>query len=117
LEERTRLIEESCADLSGVEVTYFSSLVVDLAAKLGAEAIVKGLRSSGDFESELRMAQTNKSLTGIETILLPTDPEVGFISSTYVREISRLGGDATHLVPEPVKRALRGIVPEGSPTA
>lgn len=117
LEERTSLVQASCAELPAVTVTSFSSLVVDLAAEVGADAILKGLRTGADFESELRMAQTNKSLTGIETILVPTEAEVGFISSTFVREITRLGGDATHMVPEPVQVRLRGMAPMGSGTA
>ncbi len=106
LETRVEMIKESCEHLDNVEVISFSALVVDAAASIGADVIVKGLRTSGDFESELRMAQTNKSLTGIDTLFVPADPAVAFLASTYVREVFKLGGSVDHMVPTASARGL-----------
>ena len=68
-EERIEMLTEACAQLSNVEVVQFGELVVDLAQRLEVDFIVKGLRSPADFECELQMAQTNKSVSGVETLL------------------------------------------------
>ena len=72
LEERRAMLEESVAHLDNVEVTMFSSLVVDLAKEHGADFIVKGLRAVSDFESELQMAQMNHKISGVDTLFIPS---------------------------------------------
>ena len=83
-EERIEMLTEACAQLSNVEVVQFGELVVDLAQRLEVDFIVKGLRSPADFESELQMAQTNKSVSGVETLFLPSSSETSFIASKYL---------------------------------
>ena len=107
LEERQVLIEESLAHLANVEVTMFSSLVVDLARDVGANFIVKGLRAVSDFESELQMAQMNFALSGIETIMLPTAARWAHLSSTMIREVAKLGGDVSQFVTADVADRIR----------
>ena len=106
LEERKKMIEESVAHLPNVEIDSFSSLVVDLAKKVDATAIVKGLRAVSDFENELQMAQMNHALSGIDTLFIPTASSHSFIASKLLREVNRFGGNVTSMVPAPVARRL-----------
>lgn len=109
LDERLQMIEESVAVLAKhVEVTSFPGLAVDAARTLGADFIVKGLRTGGDFEVEQQMAHTNYAAAGVRTVYLPCKPELVFISSRFIREIAKYGGDVTAMVPEAVvPRLLR----------
>lgn len=107
LDERQAMIEESTAHLPNVSVTMFSELVVDLAKKIDADFIVKGLRAVSDFESELQMAQMNHAISGVHTIFLPTASRSSFVASRLLREIVRFGGDVSSMVPTPVHRRLQ----------
>ncbi len=108
LEERQLLLEESCCNLENIEVTRFSGLLVDFLKEQQATIIVKGLRAVSDFEYEFQMALLNRSLDRkIDTIFLMTEAEQAFLSSSSVREISRLGGDVSKMVPPCVHEALR----------
>lgn len=109
-EERHAMIEECVADLDNVGVTMFGGLVVDLAADLEVDMIVKGLRGVTDFESELQMAQMNRSVTGIDTLFVPSTSEDSYIASKYIRDITRFRGDVTHLVPAPVAKRLVALL-------
>ncbi len=106
LEERQGLIEASLAHLDNVEVTMFSTLVVDLARQIGAHFIVKGLRAVSDFESELQMAQMNRSISGVDTLFIPSASGNSFLASRLIREIARFGGDVSNMVPAPVATKL-----------
>lgn len=105
-EEREAMLAESLEHLDNVTIDSFSSLVVDLARRVGATVIVKGLRAVSDFESELQMAQMNKALSGITTMFLPSASEHSFIASKLLREVARLGGDVSSMVPPPVAKRL-----------
>jgi len=107
LEERLALIEESLAHLPGVHVSAHEGLVVHAAQALGADFVVKGVRVAGDFEIEMQMAQTNKAVTGVETVFLPTSAGRGFVSSSLVKEVAGFGGDVSPFVPDFVHDALR----------
>jgi len=107
LEERQAIIVESLEHLDNVEVTMFSSLVVDLAQEVGAHFIVKGLRAVSDFESELQMAQMNRSISGVDTLFIPSASRNSFLASKLIREIARFGGDVDTMVPPPVSRRLK----------
>ena len=106
MEERRAMIEESVAHLDNVEVTMFSSLVVDLARERGADFIVKGLRAVSDFESELQMAQMNHKISGVNTLFIPSASGNSFLASKLIREITRFGGDVSNMVPPPVAKRL-----------
>ena len=109
LDERLAMIKESVASLDrAVTVMSFPGLVVDAARTLGADFIVKGLRTAADFEVEQQMAHTNYAAAGVRTVYLPCKPALVFISSRFIREIAKYGGDVTAMVPEPVvPRLLR----------
>ncbi|HOT78828.1 MAG TPA: pantetheine-phosphate adenylyltransferase [Microthrixaceae bacterium] len=111
LEDRQALIEEAFAHLDNVEVTMFSSLVVDLARNVGAHFIVKGLRAVSDFESELQMAQMNRSISGVDTLFIPTTSSHSFLASKLIRDIARFGGDVTSMVPPCVAAKLKEQYP------
>lgn len=109
LEERTEMISDSVAHLPNVELASFSSLVVDLAREVDAHVIVKGLRVASDAESELQQAQINKTVGGIDTLLIPCSSAYSFIASKYVREFARYGGldRIGSIVPDPVFTKLK----------
>lgn len=114
VEERIGFVERSLpADVRGrVRVEAFTGrLLVDVCRDVGANAIVKGLRSATDFDYELPMALMNRHLTGVETVFLPGAPELEHVSSSLVKEVSRFGGDVTGLVPDEVRDALVALRP------
>ncbi len=106
LEERVALIGEAGVP-KNVEIVGFRSLLVDLCHKLDAQAIIRGLRMVSDFEYEFQLASMNRQLAPeVETIFLTPAEDKSFISSTIVREVARLGGDISKIVPPNVERAL-----------
>ncbi|KUG51604.1 phosphopantetheine adenylyltransferase [Serinicoccus chungangensis] len=112
VEQRLEFVRESLPQ----EVTpvvrveaYAERLLVDVCQEVGAQAVVKGLRGGTDFTYELPMALMNRHLTGVETVFLPGDPALEHVSSSLVKEVHRLGGDVSALVPAPVLRALGQI--------
>lgn len=106
IDERTAMIREVCADIPGVRVDSFYGLLVDYCREQGATAVIKGLRDSTDYDYELPMAHMNRSISGIDTVFLPTRSDLSFVSSSLCREVTRLGGDVSHLLPDVVARAL-----------
>ncbi|HVB70866.1 MAG TPA: pantetheine-phosphate adenylyltransferase [Acidimicrobiales bacterium] len=108
LDERREMIAESCAHISAVRIVSISTLLVNVARDVGATAIVKGLRAVSDFESELQMAQMNRSLSGVETLFIPSSSNHSFIASRLLREVARYGGDVSAFVPAPVAVRLKG---------
>ncbi len=106
IDERMELIRTVTADLPGVRVDTWSGLLVDYTSEHDITALVKGLRSSLDYEYELPMAQVNRRLTGVDTYFLLTDEKYGYISSSLTKEVATYGGDVTGLVPEPVREAM-----------
>jgi pantetheine-phosphate adenylyltransferase len=107
LDERKEMIAESLAHLDRVRIVSVSTLLVNVAAEVGATAIVKGLRAVSDFETELQMAQMNRSLSGIETVFIPSSSQHSFISSRLLLDVVRYGGDVSPFVPAPVDKRLR----------
>ncbi len=104
-EERVDLIREIYGEAVGV--TSFGGLIVEHVREQGADVVVKGLRTVDDYEYETQMAQMNRHLTGMETVFMPTNPGYAFISSSLVKEVARLGGPMSGLVPDVVERALK----------
>ncbi len=105
--ERVEQITKSTAAIVNVEVDSFSGLTVEYAKLRNAEVLIRGLRVLSDFERELQMAHTNKTLwQGIETIFLATSTEHSFLSSSVVKEIAKFGGSVEHLVPDNVAADL-----------
>ena len=107
LDERVSMLTQACADIPNVVVRPIDGLLAEYCRQQGIGAIVKGLRFASDFDYELQMAQMNKQLTGIETVLLPTAAQWSYVSSTLVREIAMMHGDVSAFVPTFVVDALR----------
>jgi pantetheine-phosphate adenylyltransferase len=99
-EERLAMLEQGVAGLDNVRVEGFTGLITAYCREIDAGAIVKGLRSSSDFDYELPMAQMNTHLTGVETVFVPADPRFNFVSSSLVKEVASYGGDVSGLVPD-----------------
>ena len=107
-EQRLDLLLRCTADLEGVAVSRLQGLLVDGCRELGATVVVRGVRSGTDFDYEVGMAQTNRTLApDVETVLLVPSPGLAHVSSTLVRQIASMGGDPGALVPQPVAHALR----------
>jgi len=105
-EERVELLSEACRPWPAVRVERFTGLVVDAARQCAADLIVRGIRGVAESDRELQMAQMNRAQTGIETLLLPASPAWAFVSSSFVREIARFGGEVAPYVPAPVAARL-----------
>jgi pantetheine-phosphate adenylyltransferase len=100
VQQRLEQIRLSTQHLPNVVVDSFDGLTVEYALMQGAQVLLRGLRAVSDFEIELQMAHTNKTLsTQIETVFLATSNEYSFLSSSVVKEIARFGGSVDHLVP------------------
>lgn len=111
-DDRVALTREVFAAEARVQVETFEGLLVDHAARVGASAVVRGLRSAADFDYEWPMTVMNRRLQPrLETVFLVPAPEVSAISSRLVKEIWRLGGDIQGLVPAPVEARLRALGP------
>lgn len=106
-EERAEMIAELVADMPDVLVESFDGLMVEYAAKRGADVILRGLRSLTDVHYEFKLAMTNRSVAGIETVFVMTGAQYGFTSSTLIREVAALGGDVSNLVPKNVYGRLQ----------
>lgn len=103
IEKRESWIRAVFADEPRIEVTRYSGLTVDFCRKVNARFILRGLRTSADFEFERSIGQVNKNLyPEIETVFLLTTPEFTALNSSIVRDIIRHGGDASQFVPEAV---------------
>ena len=110
-EERVAMLREITADQDNIEVSSFEGLLVDFVKEQHADAIVRGLRTPGDFEYELPLAQANHKLSvQADTIFLASAPEYSYISSSAVRELLRYQADISGYVPETVLQIGRAHV-------
>lgn len=108
LEERVELVCQSVAHLSNVEVFGFSDLLANVIKQHNISAIIRGVRTTTDFEYELQLAALNRLLTkGVDSLFFPPVEKWAFVSSSIVREIYLHGGDVAELVPVPVFNALK----------
>jgi pantetheine-phosphate adenylyltransferase len=115
LDEREQMIREAVANLPNVTVTHFRGLLADFVRGAGATVIVKGLRVVSDFESEMSTALMNRSLSGVDTVFLPSDPKWSFVSSTLVKEVYNLGADVAEYVPPAVLQVMQSKRPAPRP--
>lgn len=100
-EERVEAIRQLYSGDERISVEQYSDLTVEFARRMGAEFIVKGVRSVKDFEFERDQADINRRLTGIETVLLYAEPGMDCISSSVVRELTHFGRDCSMFLPKP----------------
>lgn len=106
--ERMMMIKKNTNELGNVVIDVLDGLLADYVQKIGAVAIVKGLRAVSDFEYEFQMALANKKLyNGAETVFLTTSTENMYLSSSVVKQIAYFGGDISHFVPENVLDFIR----------
>ncbi|MTD55356.1 pantetheine-phosphate adenylyltransferase [Amycolatopsis pithecellobii] len=112
IDERLEMLTEITRGLPNVRVDSWHGLLVDYCRNHGIGAIAKGLRSVSDFDYELQMAQMNRELSGVETLLMSNNPQYGFVSSSLVKEIANYGGDVKNLVPGVVFERLTAKVAE-----
>jgi pantetheine-phosphate adenylyltransferase len=108
IEERLEFINRATAQFGNVRAEPFDVLVVEFARRIGAKAIVKGLRAISDFEYEMEMNQLNRrEAPGIDTLYLMASPQYSFLSSSGVKELATFGGKIEDLVPEGVAERLK----------
>ena len=108
-QERVDMIKEVTKDLSNVKVETFKGLLADYVNQRDFDLVVRGLRATTDFEYEIQMAQMNARLfnKGVESVFLMTSPEYSFISSSMIKEVVSLHGDAEGLVPDIVLEKMK----------
>ena len=99
IEKRKSIIQKAFSDEPNIRVESYDSLTVDFAKEVGASIILRGIRSIADFEYEKTIADANRRISGIDTILLFTEPQHSFISSTVVRDLLRYGKDINCFLP------------------
>ena len=108
VQERVKMIQEVTSDIENVEVVDFDGLLIDFVHKVGAKAIVRGLRAVTDFEYELQMSLTNKVIApDVETVFLTTNLQYSYLSSSIVKEIASYNGDISHFVDKRVEKAIQ----------
>ncbi len=109
--ERVEMLRQSTASWPGVEVDLFAGLLVDYAKRRKAHVLLRGIRAISDYEYELQMALMNRKLApGIETVFMLPAETYSYLSSRLVKEIFRLGGDISNLVPSVVVDRLRAKI-------
>ena len=100
IDERKKIIEDACGEISNVKVVSFSGLLADFAKEIDCNLIARGLREVSDYEKEVQMALMNKELNNdLETLFLVSDHKYAFLSSSLVKEINSFGGDIKKFVP------------------
>lgn len=98
--EKVEAISRIYSDNPGVTVESYTGLTVDLVKRTGADCIIRGVRSTSDFEYERTLSDINRRIADIETLLIPCSPELGYISSSMVRELSHNGYDVEPFLPQ-----------------
>ncbi len=107
LAEKTEHLESLFGDYKNVSIASFSGLVVNFAAEQGATILVRGLRTEADFTYEMQMAMMNRVLApNLQSIFIPSRQDLAHISSSLVKEVAKLGGDISSLVPKIISNAL-----------
>jgi len=111
VEERVEMLRESTSEIGNVSVATFDGLMVEFARRLGATAVLRGIRAISDYEHEFQTALMNRRLAPeIETVFLQPAGRYSFISSRMLKEVFSFGGDVTGLVPPNVLMRLQGRI-------
>lgn len=105
-DERLEMLTAVTAGLDNVRIASFTGLLVDFCRREDVSVVVKGLRAVTDFDYELKMAQMNFGLSGLETLFMPTNPLYSFVSSSLIKDVAKWGGDVSPHVPELVSERL-----------
>ena len=104
--ERVALVRETTAGTDGVTVETYDGLTVDFVGRCEARAILRGIRTMSDFDYESHLALTNRTISEVETVFVMAGARYSFISSSLIKEVARLGGDVSAMVPPCVAEAL-----------
>jgi pantetheine-phosphate adenylyltransferase len=112
VDERIEMLTSVTAEYGNVRVDSFHGLLVHYCQRHDIPVVVRGIRAVSDFDYELKMAQMNHGLTGLETLFMPTNPEFSFLSSSLVKEIATWDGDVGRLVPPVVLERLAARLDE-----
>jgi pantetheine-phosphate adenylyltransferase len=107
LEQRLQFIKETFINNSKIKVQTYKGLTINYCKEINADFILRGLRNPADFEFEKAIAQTNRNLSGIETVFLLTSANTSYISSSIVRDVYRNNGDISSLVPDAVSESKK----------
>ena len=110
VQTRVQALLLACADIPNVRVIAHGGLLVECARETGADAVIRGVRPLGDFDTEFQMAQVNRALGGVETLLMTTSPAYASISSSTVRQIASFGGAIEEMVPGEAAALLRAAL-------
>ena len=114
VEERVEMLEEVTGPLGNVSIATFDGLMVEFARKVGASAVLRGIRAISDYEHEFQMALMNRRLApDVETVFLQPAGRYSFVSSRMVKEVFSFGGDISGLVPPNVVKKLRARIKNG----
>jgi pantetheine-phosphate adenylyltransferase len=114
VEERVEMLEEVTKSLGNVSVATFEGLMVEFARRVGASAVLRGIRAISDYEHEFQMALMNRRLAPeVETVFLQPAGRYSFVSSRMVKEVFSFGGDISGLVPPNVVQKLRARIKNG----
>jgi pantetheine-phosphate adenylyltransferase len=111
--ERVEMIDKLIADIEGVSVESYDCLTVEYAARRNADVMIRGLRNLTDVQYEFQLAMTNRAVAGIETVFIMTSEQYGFASSTLIREVAKLGGDVSTLIPEEIFTKVKARYRQG----
>ena len=106
IDARLEIVREVVEPLQGVRAEKFSGLTMDFARLIGADFILRGVRTGEDWHFESQAAGTNRAVSGIETVFMLTSPQWAFTSSSLIRQVVQMGGDVSALVPPEVLRRL-----------
>ena len=106
-QERGDMIRELVADMPDVRVDVFTGLTVDYARRIGAAAILRGIRNFSDLQFEFQVALTNRTVAGVETVFIMTSEQFTMTSSSLIKQVAGMGGDVSALVPPNVVRRMR----------
>ena len=112
VDERMDMLRSVTAEYGNVRVDSFHGLLVHYCQAQDIPVVIKGIRAVSDFDYELKMAQMNHGLTGLETLFMPTNPEFSFLSSSLVKEVATWDGDVGRLVPPLVLERLAARLDE-----
>jgi pantetheine-phosphate adenylyltransferase len=107
---RVEWIKDIFWDNPKITVRKYEGLTVDFAVEVGARYLLRGLRTSSDFEYERAIAQVNKTMSGIDSVFLLTQPEHTPVNSSIVRDILKHGGDATLFLPDKIKKGINDYI-------
>ena len=114
-DERAEMMKDLVKGFDNVHVHVWDQLIVKFADKVGAHIIIRGVRALSDFAYEFELSMLNKGLNSeVETMFLPTDPQYFVLRSTSIKELARLGGDISSMVPPNVAKALYERLGQGN---